>query len=206
MSWRGLETMFKPMELLTARQRRIGRLWRWPALLLGLLLLASIVAAVVASWRPSADPPVVIGRVDDFPPGSVTALNLATSIYDPMRPPIPGLAGAPSLIDRVRHAWQLRFRPSIGQVSPVPIFLVHDAGGVWLALYNRDTHSSCRMVWLPAVQRDAEELFVDPCHGSAYTRHGDYVKGPAPRGLDRFPVMVTSDGEIVMHGTTYIGP
>jgi cytochrome b6-f complex iron-sulfur subunit len=37
--------------------------------------------------------------------------------------------------------------------------------------------------------------FACPCHGSQYQLDGRYITGPAPRGLDRFPVTITlADG------------
>ncbi|MCA9911805.1 MAG: Rieske 2Fe-2S domain-containing protein, partial [Anaerolineae bacterium] len=37
--------------------------------------------------------------------------------------------------------------------------------------------------------------FECPCHGSKFTANGSYIEGPAPRGLDRFPVtIIYADG------------
>jgi nitrite reductase/ring-hydroxylating ferredoxin subunit len=112
---------------------------------------------------------VSLGAADHFPPGSVTELGLPAAFFDSMHPPSGLQAPNP-----------------IGWVSPVPIFLVHDPAVGFLAFYNRDTHSSCRIRWVESSQR-----FEDPCHGSKYTRTGKYMEGPAPRGLDRFQVTVT---------------
>lgn len=63
-----------------------------------------------------------------------------------------------------------------------------------LALYNVCVHLGCLYNW-----QDAEDKFICPCHGSQYTRDGDYIAGPAPRSLDRFVVRVVnpSTGEVV---------
>ena len=47
------------------------------------------------------------------------------------------------------------------------------------------THLGCRVPFIDETGR-----FECPCHGSVFTREGDYVEGPAPRGMDRFEVQV----------------
>lgn len=60
-----------------------------------------------------------------------------------------------------------------------------------LALYGVCTHLGCLPKWVPSNTR-----FECPCHGSKFENTGSYITGPAPRGLDRFPVTITySDGE-----------
>ena len=41
-----------------------------------------------------------------------------------------------------------------------------------------------------------KQRFIDPCHGSTYESTGEYVRGPAPRDLDQFGVVVGEDGSI----------
>lgn len=120
-----------------------------------------------------------IGRVDDFPLGSVTDIELQATFSDPD----PAVVGA---IDT-----RSTLEPSSAAVSPVLIFLVHDPEVGFLALYNRDPHLGCRIKWNGAALR-----FEDPCHGSQYTRTGGYIFGPSPRGLDRFAVVVAEDGSL----------
>jgi cytochrome b6-f complex iron-sulfur subunit len=71
-------------------------------------------------------------------------------------------------------------------------WLTHSEGGI-LALYKVCTHLGCLYAW-----RDQEGKFICPCHGSQFSYDGTYVRGPAPRSLDRFVVqLVTPDGEVV---------
>jgi len=44
-------------------------------------------------------------------------------------------------------------------------------------------HLGCRFAWNANMNR-----FLCPCHGSVYTRDGEHVAGPAPRGLDPLPL------------------
>jgi cytochrome b6-f complex iron-sulfur subunit len=63
-------------------------------------------------------------------------------------------------------------------------WLVNTNQGV-LALYKVCTHLGCLYKWTPSNNR-----FECPCHGSKYTREGQWIEGPAPRSLDRFVVQV----------------
>lgn len=62
-----------------------------------------------------------------------------------------------------------------------------------LALYKVCTHLGCLYKWVPSKNR-----FECPCHGSKFTREGQYIEGPAPRHLDRFVIKVLdADGNVV---------
>lgn len=57
-----------------------------------------------------------------------------------------------------------------------------------IALYQKCPHLGCRVPWCGSSQ-----WFECPCHGSKYNRVGEKVGGPAPRGMDRFPIVVAGD-------------
>lgn len=70
------------------------------------------------------------------------------------------------------------------------------------ALYQKCTHLGCRV---PACT--SSQWFECPCHGSKYNRAGEVKVGPAPRGLDRFPMTINSSGELIVDtGTIIVGP
>ncbi|HVL91746.1 MAG TPA: Rieske 2Fe-2S domain-containing protein [Acidimicrobiales bacterium] len=69
------------------------------------------------------------------------------------------------------------------------------------ALYQKCVHLGCRVPWCKSAQ-----WFECPCHGSRYNRVGEYKDGPAPRGLDRFPVEVTGGVVFVDTGELIQGP
>ena len=56
----------------------------------------------------------------------------------------------------------------------------------YVALYQKCPHLGCRVPWCQTSQ-----WFECPCHGSKYNRVGEKRGGPAPRGMDRFPLAVT---------------
>jgi cytochrome b6-f complex iron-sulfur subunit len=70
-----------------------------------------------------------------------------------------------------------------------------------VALYQKCVHLGCRVPWCKPSQ-----WFECPCHGSQYNRVGEKKGGPAPRGLDRFPVTVEGGVVIVDTKTVVQGP
>ncbi len=72
----------------------------------------------------------------------------------------------------------------------------------YVALYQKCVHLGCKVPWCLSSQ-----WFECPCHGSQYNRVGEKKGGPAPRGLDRFPISVNSDGTISVNtGSLSVGP
>jgi cytochrome b6-f complex iron-sulfur subunit len=48
------------------------------------------------------------------------------------------------------------------------------------------------------------QWFECPCHGSKYNRVGEKRGGPAPRGMDRFPLEVSGNAIIVDTDSTQL--
>lgn len=57
------------------------------------------------------------------------------------------------------------------------------------AISEKCTHLGCRVPYCESSGR-----FECPCHGSVFSRAGDYIAGPAPRGMDTYPTEVGEDG------------
>ncbi len=55
-----------------------------------------------------------------------------------------------------------------------------------VSLYQKCPHLGCRV---PECR--TSQWFECPCHGSQYNRVGEKKGGPAPRGMDRFPVAIS---------------
>ena len=148
-------------------------------------MASAVVAGVViiAFWVAGPDgPQVVVGRVGEFPPGSITTMELDVLLTGPV----------PEVSDSADG----------GRVT-VPILLVNVPQSGLLALYSRDPHLGCRVVPAADAVSDigrpfpGEAVFVNPCHGEKYDLLGRYLAGPSPRGLDRFGVSVV-DGDVVV--------
>jgi cytochrome b6-f complex iron-sulfur subunit len=70
-----------------------------------------------------------------------------------------------------------------------------------VALYQKCVHLGCRVPFCQTAQ-----WFECGCHGSKYNRVGEKKGGPAPRGLDRFPVEVNNGIVSVNTGIQIVGP
>jgi cytochrome b6-f complex iron-sulfur subunit len=71
-----------------------------------------------------------------------------------------------------------------------------------LALYRKCVHLGCSVPFCAS-----SKLFECPCHGSKYRLNGEYHEGPAPRGLDRFPVAIDDKGSVIVDtGAVQVGP
>jgi hypothetical protein len=97
-------------------------------------------------------------------------------------PPRPGWVNVGSVVD-VRDR-QVMFVPDLDA------YVVADDAGAPVTLVARSPHLGARVVYCPS-----SRWFEDPRYGSKFDRLGRYALGPAPRGLDRLPTVV-SDGLI----------
>ncbi len=64
-------------------------------------------------------------------------------------------------------------------------FWVSNANAGLTVLFGVCTHLGCLPKWV-----DQNNRFECPCHGSKFDRYGQWLDGPAPRNLDRFPTTV----------------
>ncbi len=124
------------------------------------------------------------------------------------------LAGAWTSWDLLRPGEAKGFGGKIRTVPPAAIpengvieiaaaraYLVN-IGGEVVALSQKCTHLGCRVPWC-----ESSSAFECPCHGSVFNRAGEYRAGPAPRGMDRHPIEVGTDGLIYIDtGSTEDGP
>lgn len=69
-------------------------------------------------------------------------------------------------------------------------FWVSNANAGVTVLFGVCTHLGCLPKWV-----DQNHRFECPCHGSKFDIYGQWLDGPAPRNLDRFPTtIVFTDG------------
>lgn len=71
----------------------------------------------------------------------------------------------------------------------------------YTALYQKCVHLGCRVP-----ECKSSQWFECQCHGSQYNRNGEKKGGPAPRGLDRFPIAESGGSLSVNTGQIIIGP
>ena len=83
-----------------------------------------------------------------------------------------------------------------------PVYLVTGAKDLKMqAIYRKCVHLGCSVPHC-----GTSMLFECPCHGSKYRLTGEYYGGPAPRGLDRFPIALEGDQVVVDTGSVQEGP
>ncbi len=80
-------------------------------------------------------------------------------------------------------------------------FYVTSTEGTLLALYQKCPHLGCRVPFC-----DSSERFECPCHGSVFNIKGEYIEGPTPRGMDRFPIKVVGEKVLVDTSNVAEGP
>ncbi len=70
-----------------------------------------------------------------------------------------------------------------------------------VALWWRCPHLGCKVPWC-----ESSGQFECPCHGSVFNRAGDYRRGPAPRGMDRYGTTVEEGFVVVDTSAITNGP
>ncbi|MCB0960079.1 MAG: Rieske (2Fe-2S) protein [Acidimicrobiales bacterium] len=90
---------------------------------------------------------------------------------------------------------------SVLEVRAARAYLTRIDGDV-VAISEKCTHLGCRVPWC-----DSSKQFECPCHGSVFNRAGERRAGPAPRGMDRYPVEIGGDGLVYIDtGSKIEGP
>jgi cytochrome b6-f complex iron-sulfur subunit len=80
-------------------------------------------------------------------------------------------------------------------------FYLAASDGELVALYQKCPHLGCKVDFCTS-----SGLFECPCHGSVYNVRGEYLHGPAPRGMDRFRLRIQGDQVLVDTGEVVEGP
>lgn len=149
-------------------------------LFLGIVVLLLVCGIAVNGFRPRPQPPVEIGDVNEFPPGSITLKYVNTDYFD---------------------------QPTGKQFETLPLDVVRDNAGNFTIFYGRSTNPAqgilvprqCVVNWDDSLQK-----FLELCGGSQWTRDGKYVAGPAPRDLDSFMPQIV-DGKLTIEPTLIQG-
>jgi hypothetical protein len=68
-----------------------------------------------------------------------------------------------------------------------------------LALSVRSPHRGVRVAWCRS-----SGWFEDPAYGQKFSRVGERMEGPAPRGMDLYPVRLRRDGHLVVSTRTVV--
>jgi cytochrome b6-f complex iron-sulfur subunit len=116
--------------------------------------------------------------------------------YEALRPLATGAGGG-----------KLRLGPAKNYVEgsatsyPEGRLFVTNAKGDLFALSQKCPHLGCHVPYC-----DSSGRFECPCHGSIFDLGGEWITGPAPRGMDRYPTTVEGGVVVVDTGTLQAGP
>jgi len=109
--------------------------------------------------------------------------------------------GAQFLYVPQARAWVVEVPPDLAdRFAGADNTLAAAAENGYRALFQKCPHLGCRV---PECQTSG--LFECPCHGSKYTRWGEKVDGPAPRGMDRFASRIQGDKLLIDTGNVIQG-
>ena len=96
-------------------------------------------------------------------------------------------------------------------ITEYPVDVVPKAEGIYkeslmpglqrglIASYQKCPHLGCRVP-----ECSSSQWFECGCHGSMYNRVGEKKGGPAPRGLDHFPLEFSASGEVFVDTGTIV--
>ena len=96
-----------------------------------------------------------------------------------------GRSPAPPPAEPINLGNPSRYPPSSATYVPQGRLFVANTGTVIYALSQKCPHLGCRVPFC-----DSSGRFECPCHGSKYDIGGEWIEGPAPRGMDRFDLNV----------------
>ena len=128
--------------------------------------------------------------------GALLGVAAGWTSLEALRPLTQGTGGL-----RIKLGNPADFKPgSATYFNEGRLWLVN-ADGRLFALSQKCPHLGCRVPFCESSGR-----FECPCHGSVFDLGGEYVQGPAPRGMDRFELSVVDDGLVVDTSKLIAGP
>jgi cytochrome b6-f complex iron-sulfur subunit len=190
--------------------------------------VATVQETAVAPWSPPDPEALGVSRRQFFNRATVTLTSAGLGAFAAagfvafLWPTASGGFGQPVNIgklddikDGIRDGQGFFYAPSARTwVTAYPPDAIPKAGAIYsasilagmqqgiVALYQKCPHLGCRVP-----QCVTSQWFECPCHGSQYNQVGEKKAGPAPRGMDRFPVTIAANGDVVVNtGSVVTGP
>jgi len=128
--------------------------------------------------------------------GAVLVGAAAYTAYEALRPLAGGAGGA-----ELQVGPPDAFAKNSATYFPEGRLYVVNAKGDLLALSQKCPHLGCQVPFCESSGR-----FECPCHGSIFDLGGEYITGPSPRGMDRYPLDVQHGTVVVDTGSLDAGP
>ena len=116
--------------------------------------------------------------------------------YEALRPLATSAGGAKLAVGETTS-----FAKGTSTYVPAGRMYVVNADDYLFALSQKCPHLGCHVPFCESSGR-----FECPCHGSVYDLAGEYIAGPAPRGMDRYKVTLEGKKVIVDTSVLEAGP
>jgi Rieske Fe-S protein len=128
--------------------------------------------------------------------GALLAVAAGWTTYESLRPLKTAATGGPlTLGDPANFPTD-----TVKYVTEGRLF-VANAGGHLFAVSQRCPHLGCRVPFCVSSGR-----FECPCHGSKFDPAGEWIEGPAPRGMDQYELTLESGVLVVDTSRLKAGP
>jgi cytochrome b6-f complex iron-sulfur subunit len=128
--------------------------------------------------------------------GAFLAAAAGWTVYESLRPLANASAGA-----TINLGDPSRYPAGSATYVPQGRMFVANTGSVIYALSQKCPHLGCRVPFC-----DSSGWFECPCHGSKYDLGGEWIEGPAPRGMDRFDLKLVSGSLVADTSNLISGP
>lgn len=128
--------------------------------------------------------------------GAVLIGAAAYTAYEALRPLAGGSSGS-----KLKVGPSENFPKDTATYFPEGRLYVVNAKDDLFALSQKCPHLGCTVPFCESSGR-----FECPCHGSIFDLGGEYITGPSPRGLDRYPIDVKGDALVVDTSALEAGP
>jgi cytochrome b6-f complex iron-sulfur subunit len=128
--------------------------------------------------------------------GAFLAAAAGWTVYESLRPLASATSGG-----TINLGNPSRYPADSATYVPQGRLFVANTGTVIYALSQKCPHLGCRVPYC-----DSSGWFECPCHGSKYDIGGEWIEGPAPRGMDRFDLKLVAGNLIADTSAVIDGP
>jgi len=128
--------------------------------------------------------------------GALLAAAAGWTFYESLSPLASAASGGPLNLGNPS-----RYQPETATYVPEGRLFVAHTGTEVYALSQKCPHLGCRVPFC-----DSSGRFECPCHGSKYDLGGEWIEGPAPRGMDRFALKLVGGNLVADTSKTITGP
>jgi cytochrome b6-f complex iron-sulfur subunit len=128
--------------------------------------------------------------------GALLAAAAVWTTYESLRPLTSAASGGP--LDLGSPG---RYQPETATYISQGRLFVANTGSEVYALSQKCPHLGCRVPFC-----DSSGRFECPCHGSKYDLGGEWIEGPAPRGMDRYELKLIGGNLVADTSKLITGP